>query len=98
NRELPGILANSDLYISLIETDGVSASLLEAMATGILPIVPDHPANRFWITPGENGILLTDLSPRSIAESIVSASKDWSLRRRAWEQNVKTVQNRADLY
>jgi glycosyltransferase involved in cell wall biosynthesis len=98
NRELPGVLANSNLYISLIETDGVSASLLEAMASGILPIVPDHPANRFWITPGENGILLTDLSPPSIAEAIVSASQNRSLRRRAWEQNFETVQNRADLY
>ena len=44
-------------YIAAINTDGVSASLLEAMAVGLLPIVPDNPANRNWIDPGHTGLL-----------------------------------------
>ena len=70
NDQLPALLAQHNLYVSLIDSDGVSASLLEAMTAGLLPIVPDHPANRFWIRDGENGILLGDLSPDGIAQGI----------------------------
>ncbi len=57
NEKLPPLLAQHDGYIAAINTDGVSASLLEAMAVGLLPIVPDNPANRNWIDPGHNGLL-----------------------------------------
>jgi glycosyltransferase involved in cell wall biosynthesis len=98
NDELPLLLAQHNLYVSLVDSDGVSASLLEAMAVGLLPIVPDHPANRFWIKPGENGLLLDDLSPVAVAQAIGSAISNLSLRERAWQQNSDIVRNRADLY
>lgn len=43
-------------YISIPTSDATSVSLLEAMAYGCVPIVSDIPANREWITEGENGI------------------------------------------
>jgi len=98
NNQLPGLLAQHNLYISLVDSDGVSASLLEAMAVGLLPIVPDHPANRFWIRPGENGLLLEDLSPAAVAQAIDKAISDLPLRRRAWQRNPEIVRNRADSY
>ena len=36
-------------------TDGASASLFEAMAVGVYPIVSDIAANAPWIDPGVNG-------------------------------------------
>lgn len=50
----------SKIYISIPNTDGTSISLLEAMAYGCLPVVSDLPANREWITDGENGIVVLD--------------------------------------
>lgn len=50
----------SKIYISIPNTDGTSISLLEAMAYGCLPVVSDLPANREWITDGENGIVVSD--------------------------------------
>jgi glycosyltransferase involved in cell wall biosynthesis len=97
NDDLPSLLAQQDLYVSLIESDGVSASLLEAMATGLLPIVPDHPANRFWIKPGTNGLLLDNTSPTSVAAAVAKAILDLPLRQYAWEHNPETVSKRADL-
>ena len=50
--------AKSKIYVSIPESDGTSISLLEAMYYGCLPIVSDLPANREWITDGENGLIL----------------------------------------
>jgi glycosyltransferase involved in cell wall biosynthesis len=98
NDRLSGLLRQHNFYISLIKSDGVSASLLEAMAAGLLPIVPDHAANRLWIRHGENGILLQDLSPTGITQGIRLAISDLPLRRRAWDANPEIVRERADLY
>ncbi len=96
--QLPTMLAQHNLYISLIDSDGTSASLLEAMATGLFPIVPNHPANRHWIEHRKNGWLLDDLSPSAVAQAIRKSISDLSLRQRAWQQNLEIVCDRADLY
>lgn len=98
NDRLGPLLAQHDLYVSLIESDGVSASLLEAMAVGLLPIVPDHPANRAWIESGNNGLLLTETTPEAISECIRQAAQDPALRARSWEMNAEIVSSRADLF
>lgn len=98
NDDLPALLSQQTLYVSLIPSDGVSASLLEAMVVGLCPIVPDNAANRQWIQPGENGTLLDDLSPEAIARGIRQAGTDLTLRERAWQQNPQMVSERADLY
>jgi glycosyltransferase involved in cell wall biosynthesis len=46
---LPDYLKSSDIYVSAVITDGVSASLLEAMSCGVFPIVTDNESNRLWI-------------------------------------------------
>ena len=58
NTDLPDYLKEFDLYISMPITEGVSASLLEAMAAGCYPIVSDLPGNRAWITENINGKLV----------------------------------------
>ena len=98
NDQLPALLAKHNIYTSLVDSDGVSASLLEAMAIGLLPIVPDNAANRFWITSGENGLLLGDLSPASVAKAVREAILNLPLRQRAWQRNLQIVRDRADLY
>jgi glycosyltransferase involved in cell wall biosynthesis len=98
NNRLPLELAKHNLYISLIDSDGVSASLLEAMAVGLLPIVANHEANRYWIEQGKNGVLLDELTPAAIARDIRKAFSDVALRQRAWDQNSNRVGQSADLY
>jgi glycosyltransferase involved in cell wall biosynthesis len=97
NDALPSVLAQHDIYVALIPTDGVSASLLEAMAVGLFPIVPDHPANRLWVQHEGNGSLLDRLSASSVAKAIEQAASDVSLRERAWRMNAEIVQEQADL-
>lgn len=47
--EMMEALSRSNFYISAASVDGSSVSLLEAMAMGVVPIVPDLPGNREWV-------------------------------------------------
>jgi glycosyltransferase involved in cell wall biosynthesis len=97
NDDLAALLAQHDLYVSLSPTDGVSASLLEAMAVGLFPIVADHPANRMWIDHRRNGLLLDQLTAAAVARAIRKAASDVDLMEKAWNVNSEAVVKRADL-
>jgi glycosyltransferase involved in cell wall biosynthesis len=70
NKLLPELLEESDFYLAVPETEGVSASLFEAMACGSFPIVTDLPANRAFIRPGQNGFLVPVGKPDILASAI----------------------------
>ena len=96
HEELPGLLRRSSVYVSAVPTDGVSASLLEAMATGCFPVVRDNAANRHWVEDGVNGLLVAGDEPKAYAEAMVTAFTDDELRRKAMEVNRGLVEDRAD--
>lgn len=52
NSELPDIFRGASLYTSAAISDGVSISLLEAMACGLPTAVPDLPSNKHLLGPG----------------------------------------------
>jgi glycosyltransferase involved in cell wall biosynthesis len=62
--------SRASLYISIPESDGTAVSLLEAMYYGCLPVVSDLPANREWISHGENGYVVKDLSENFIDDAL----------------------------
>lgn len=47
---LAALYRSADVYVSTARSDGTSISLLEAMASGPVPIVTDIPGNRQWVT------------------------------------------------
>lgn len=97
NEELPSLLRRSDVYVSAVRNDGVSASLLEAMACGCFPIVTDNAANRLWVDDGINGFLIAAPDPEMFAAAIVRAMGDPALRLRAQDANRAIVERRADI-
>jgi glycosyltransferase involved in cell wall biosynthesis len=96
HEELPVLLRRSSIYASAVRTDGVSASLLEAMATGCFPVVRDNAANRHWVEHGRNGFLVKGEDPAAYAEAIVAASRNDGLRSEAARLNRDVVVERAD--
>jgi len=58
------------LFVSIPESDATSASLLEAMAFGCLPIVSKLPANMEWITQGINGVIVENIDSDFISEAL----------------------------
>ncbi len=102
---IAGELRSADLYVSSSLSDSTSVSLLEAMACGVPPVVTDIPANREWITDGENGLLVPPGDPRSLAaalrrilddrafaSSIRALNRKLVMERGLWTENMKTVE------
>lgn len=66
----------SQFYFSVLTSDALSVSLLEAMGHGCIPIVSDLPDNRDWVTDGENGIILKPGTRQDVITDIQKKSKD----------------------
>ncbi len=94
--DLPEWLNRADIYLALTRSDSTSVSLLEAMACGAFPIVSDLPANREWIEPGVNGLLVQPRDEAALAQAIVCAVQDPALRQNAAQQNRALISQRAD--
>ncbi|PZV79134.1 protein involved in gliding motility RemC [Algoriphagus aquaeductus] len=94
---LPKLLENSGLYLSFPKTEGVSASLFEAMASGCFPIVSDLPGTRAFINDKENGILVPSEDPEALAKAVNFYLNNSDLAARAREYNRSFVEKHADL-
>ena len=96
NNDIPKFLQQANFYISTPITEGVSASLFEAMASGCLPIVSDLPGNRSWIQQKENGILVTIENEFNLAEEIQWAFKNTDFTKKTIVENRKFVEKNAN--
>ncbi len=79
------LLKSSHIIISMSRSDGTSASLLEAMACGLIPIVSDIVANRPWVSGlGNLGKLIavddSKALARAIEETVVNIDDLWQQR------------------
>jgi glycosyltransferase involved in cell wall biosynthesis len=90
-------LRSAAVYASFPPSDGVSASLLEAMASGVVPVVSDLPSNRDWVDSDFNGLLVSEpVTVDTVAAALERALRDDGLRARARESGVARVRERAD--
>ncbi len=97
NEQLPEMLRKSSIYISVPETEGVSASLFEAMASGCFPIVTDLPGTRAFINQGENGFLVPVNSPNKIAECLLTYLNNPEKSKIAVLKNRQFIEKHVDL-
>jgi glycosyltransferase involved in cell wall biosynthesis len=98
-RELALRLREAAVYVTVVAQEGVSSSLLEAMACGLVPVVPDLPGNREWVKDGLNGRLIrpADLDrPEAIADVLEAALSDGALRASCHRDNPVRVRRDAD--
>jgi len=63
----------ASVYASMVPTDGVSSSLLEAMSSGLVPVVIDNEPNRSWVTSDRDGILVPAGDVSGMARGLISA-------------------------
>lgn len=82
--DLVGCFQSADAYLSASRSDGSSISLLQAMACGLPAVVSDLPANREWVTPGENGWFFPVDDPAALARSLAAAWNAGAAGRRAF--------------
>lgn len=96
NERIAELLHISNFYISMPITEGVSASLFEAMACGCFPIVTDLPGNKCWITNHENGILIPSKNYTLLAEEIIACFERDMWRKAVVHKNRKFIEEQAN--
>ena len=96
NTALPKLLQESNFYISMPTTEGVSASLFEAMACNCYPIVSNISGNRSWIIHRKNGQLITVDDSNMLVEELLWAFKNTDYRTKAIVRNRKFIEENVD--
>jgi len=96
--KIPNLLREADIYISASRCDGTSVSLLEAMATGLFPVVSQIRANEPWIEHNRTGLLFEVGHPRSLAEDLQKAMYDKQLRQQAFNENIHIVNRDCNMH
>lgn len=94
--DLPNWYHRADLYISPSHVDGSSVSLMEALACGLPCLVSDIPANKEWVSEGENGWLFEDGNADMLAEKILLAIKNRKSLVKIGNASRITAEERAD--
>jgi glycosyltransferase involved in cell wall biosynthesis len=95
HEQMPNLLSQADIYVSTSLDDGTSVSLLEALASGAFPIVTDIPANRGWITTGQNGFLVPVDEEKCLADRIIDAIRNRDLLEKSRMVNLSIVEEKA---
>ena len=95
-KELPRFYHMADLYISPSHVDGSSVSLMEALACGLPCLVSDIPANKEWVTEGENGWLFPDGDADALAAKILDAIRLRENLSAMGESARRSAERRAD--
>lgn len=98
NTDLPKRLQESNFYISMPTTEGVSASLFEAMACNCYPIVTDIVGNQSWIKHRENGQLVPVDDYKILAEELIWAFENREHCNNAVLKNRAFVEKNADYH
>lgn len=88
--------ARSRISIGLSISDGISASMLEAMAMGSLPIQSDTGSGCEWVRDGETALLVHPESPEDVAAALRRALTDDAFVDRAALLNWETCRKRLD--
>lgn len=96
NFDIPFFLQQANFYISTPITEGVSASLFEAMACGCFPLVSDLPGNKSWIIKKVTGILVPSENHITLAEELEWAFNNNELVKKALIENRKLVEEYAN--
>lgn len=95
HEKMPDLLSQADIYVSTSLYDGTSVSLLEALASGAFPVVTDIPANREWISDGENGFLFPIKKEECLARKILEAIRDPAFVEKSRRLNLSIVKEDA---
>jgi glycosyltransferase involved in cell wall biosynthesis len=105
NQQLPKVFKSASLYTTAACSDGVSISLLEAMASGLPVVVPDLPSNIHLLSPRHRSQTFRLDDPQSLAQKWITmaelpckARAEIGAANRAKVEKSATLQNFQENY
>jgi glycosyltransferase involved in cell wall biosynthesis len=90
------LFSKSRIYVGLSLSDGISTSLIEAMAMGAFPIQTSSSCADEWVFDGKTGFLVNRIDVKLVGEAIKLALEDDNLVDSAQIINRQTVIEKAD--
>jgi glycosyltransferase involved in cell wall biosynthesis len=94
--EMLHLFSTARIYIGVSLSDGISTSMLEAMAMGAFPIQTNTSCCDEWISDGITGFSIPPDNVELISDRIRQAIADDNLISRAYEMNWNTISLRLD--
>jgi sugar transferase (PEP-CTERM/EpsH1 system associated) len=95
--DIPEILSRFNVFALSSLTEGISISLLEAMASSKPVVATNVGGNPEVVVDGETGILVPPKEPERIAEAIIKILSDRDMAKRMGEAGRKTVEEKFSL-
>jgi glycosyltransferase involved in cell wall biosynthesis len=95
--DVPSLHRQASLFVLPSPSEGCSNALLEAMASGVCPVVSRVPGNVDLVRDGVNGLLFNHDNERELAGALTRALEDGALRRRLAESARAYVVAHHDL-
>jgi glycosyltransferase involved in cell wall biosynthesis len=92
--DVPSLTAAADLFVLSSLCEGISVTLLEAMAAGLPIVATDAGGNGELVEHGHNGWLARTGSAASLADHLLSLLRDPDLRRRFGERGRRRLLKR----
>jgi glycosyltransferase involved in cell wall biosynthesis len=88
--DVPDLLRDAGFFVSSSLTEGISLTLLEAMAVGLPVVATAVGGNPEIIVPGKTGYLVPAGNPRALADAMILMCRDQS----SWLQMGKSGRDR----
>ena len=90
--QIPELMKHASVFVSPATADGTSPALLEAIATGLTPVVTDIEANRSLVSNDKDGYLFKPGDAQDLAVKIIRALSG-AIPPAALEQKSHTMKN-----
>ena len=91
NDEVHALFARSAIYIGLSKSDGISASMIEAMANGAIPIQSNTSCGSEWMDDGVGGYLVDYADVTKISKLALSVISDSEFQESAARANFEKL-------
>jgi glycosyltransferase involved in cell wall biosynthesis len=96
HREMVALFSSARIYAGISDSDGISTSMLEAMATGCFPIQTTTACVDEWIEDGVSGLFIHQIEAEGISEAMRKALVDDNLVNSAAAINQLTTREKLD--
>jgi len=96
-RDIPALLARAGLFVLSSLSEGISLTLLEAMASGLPVVATRVGGNPEVVAEGETGFLVTPQNPPALADALLRLRRDRATSIRLGQAGRRRVETHFDV-